>query len=284
MIIKRRTIENIIIVLLVCVIICSFSRFSLTTGADVSESYDVPIIMYHAIMKDSSRSGKYVITPDTLRRDIEYILKKGYTPVHMSEIIDYVDGCGTLPEKPIVLTFDDGYYNNYLYAYPITKEYGVKAVISIIGTYTRQASETGEKQVEYYSHVTWSQLKEMTDSALWEVQNHTYDMHRTGDKNGLLEVKGDTVEQKNRLIEEDIMKLQELITQHTGKTPDTFTYPFGSFDSDTRELIKKLGFRATLSCHEGINNIYPGASLDLLCRYNRDSGLSSEDFFDDILN
>ncbi len=285
MIIKRRTLENILIALLVVSVFAGFAKGAVQADGDgVNEGYDLPIIMYHAIMKDPARSGDYVITPEILENDIEYLLKEGYTPIFMSEVIDFVHGNGELPDKPVVLTFDDGYYNNYVYAYPITKEYNVKAVISIIGKHTVSASEEEEKQYESFSHVSWDQLREMVDSGLWEVQNHTYDMHEIKGKNGLLAVEGKTQEERNRLIKSDVEKLQELIKTNIGITPDTFAYPFGSYDENTASLIRQMGFDATLSCIERVNRIYKGGSTELLYRYNRPASVSTEDFFKTILN
>lgn len=260
-------------------IIVSIGKAALPASGGGEESYSVPIIMYHAIMENPAKSGKYVITPDVLREDIEYILSEGYTPVFITDLINYVYSDSPLPDKPIVLTFDDGYYNNYLHAFPITKEYGIKAVFSIIGKYTHIQSSSDEKQAEGYSHVTWDQIREMTESGLWEVQNHTYDMHNTGNKNGLLAVEGKTEDKRNSLIREDIMKLQELISENAGTEPNTFTYPFGSYDENTKQLIESLGFKASLSCVEGINEIYKGASLHLLYRYNRPASVPTKDFF-----
>ena len=284
MIIKKRILENAVIILLAGLIIISLGKMSSPVSGGGTESYEVPVIMYHAVMENPSRSGKYVITPELLRKDIEYILTEGYTPVFISDLINYVYSDSPLPEKPIVLTFDDGYYNNYLYAYPITKEYNVKAVISIIGKYTHEQSLSGEKQAESYSHVSWDQLREMTASGLWEVQNHTYDMHTTGKQNGILAVEAKTDEKKNDIIKEDILKLQDLIKENLGTVPDTFTYPFGSYDENTKKLIESLGFRASLSCIEGINEIYKGGNLHLLYRYNRPATLSTKDFFAHVLN
>ena len=284
MIIGKKTFENILIVLLISVIFISAGRSAFPVSGNIGkESYDVPVIMYHAIMQDASRSGKYVITPDTLRKDIEYILSEGYTPVFITDLINFADSGTPLPEKPIVLTFDDGYYNNYLYAFPLTKEYNIKAVISIIGKETQTQSEDNEKQSAAYSHVSWEQLKEMTGSGLWEVGNHTYNMHTTGKKNGLLAVVGKTQDEKNDTITDDIQRLQELILTHTGTAPSTFTYPFGSYDENILGLIDGMNFGATLSCIEGINKVYKGCDMKLLYRYNRPSGKDSEDFFVGIL-
>ena len=95
----------------------------LTVGISIvlanSEDYiEVPIIMYHSILKDSSRSNKYTVTPAVLEEDLKYIKDKGYTTVTIADLISYVYNDTPLPEKPIVLTFDDGHYNNYGYLFP----------------------------------------------------------------------------------------------------------------------------------------------------------------------
>ena len=128
------------------------------TNAKVEEGIKLPIIMYHSILKDQSRSGKYVITPDMLKQDLEYISSKGYTTITMTDLIRYVYDDAPLPEKPIIITFDDGDYNNYGYAVPILKELNMKAVFSIVGEYTNRYSETGETNLNY-SYMRWEDIK-----------------------------------------------------------------------------------------------------------------------------
>ena len=85
----------------------------------------VPVIMYHAVMDDASRLGKYVISPEELESDFKWLSENGYTAVLSEDLINYTENGAALPEKPILLTFDDGYYNNYLYAYPETNCQGL---------------------------------------------------------------------------------------------------------------------------------------------------------------
>ncbi len=90
------------------------------TSAKVqTEEIELPIIMYHSMLKDGS--GKYIISPDTFEEDLQYLKDNGYTAIHMQDLLNYVNKGTALPEKPIMLTFDDGYYNNYLYAFPLAK-------------------------------------------------------------------------------------------------------------------------------------------------------------------
>ncbi len=115
-----------------------------TDSMEKQEGVRLPIIMYHSMLKDQSRQGQYVISPDTFESDLKYLKAHGYTSVTMQELIDYVKKGAPLPEKPIVLSFDDGYYNNYLYAYPLAKQYGFKIVIAPIGYYTDQYSKVDD--------------------------------------------------------------------------------------------------------------------------------------------
>ena len=76
------------------------------------ETVFLPIIMYHGVLNDSTRQGQYVISPAMLESDLAYIRAQGYETVLVQDLIDYVDNGKPLPEKSIMLTFDDGYYNN----------------------------------------------------------------------------------------------------------------------------------------------------------------------------
>ena len=147
--------------------------------------------MYHSLLKDEARHGKYVISPAEFENDLQYLKKHGYTTILMSDLIAYTQG-KELPEKPVLLTFDDGYYNNYLYAFELAKQYQCKFVISPIGYYADQYTDTPDENA-YYSHATWEELQEMAESGLVEVQNHSYNLHKSdGSRLGVKKVSGET--------------------------------------------------------------------------------------------
>ena len=240
----------------------------LTVGISIviatSEDYiEVPIIMYHSILKDSSRSNKYTVTPAVLEEDLKYIKDKGYTTVTIADLISYVYDNKPLPEKPIVLTFDDGHYNNYGYLFPLLEKYDMKAVISIVGSYTDKFTETDEANLNY-SYLRWKDIKELMDTGRIEFQNHTYNLHSNTGK-------------------DDILKLQQEFEENTHYTPQCFTYPFGGISNASLDIIKELGFKASLSCEQGINKLTKNPnSLYLLKRYNRPSYISTYNFFQKI--
>ena len=105
----------------------------------------LPVIMYHSLLKDPARSGKYILPPDVLREDLQYLKGKGYQTVTMNEVIGYVSGEGILPEKPVLITFDDGFYNNLTYLLSILEEYDAKAVLSVVGEYADLTEKSGDK-------------------------------------------------------------------------------------------------------------------------------------------
>lgn len=218
------------------------------------EKVNVPILMYHLVL-EGSKGNKYIVSPSELESDLIYLRDNGYTTVVMQDLINYVYDGVDLPEKPVVLTFDDGYYNNYVYAYPLLKKYDSKAVISIVGAYTDLYSETPDTHVNY-AHLSWDNVKEMADSGYVEIQNHTYDLHsldkgRSGSKKN----SNESEQEYEKMLRSDVGKLQEKCLEKLGKAPDTFTYPFGLVSDESLDIIRSLGFKASLSCEEGLNSL-----------------------------
>lgn len=248
--------------------------------ANSEEYIKVPIIMYHSILKDPARSNKYTITPAVLEEDLKYIKANGYETITISDLISYVYADKPLPPKPIILTFDDGHYNNYGYLYPLLEKYDVKAVISIVGSYTDKFSETDEANLNY-SYLRWKDINELISSGRVEFQNHTYNLHdNTHGRIGAKKKKGESDDEYKKILEEDINKLQNEFKENTGYVPTCFTYPFGGISNSSLDIIKELGFKASLSCEEGINKITKNPnSLYLLKRYNRPSYVSTYNIF-----
>ncbi len=251
-----------------------------------SEQQEVklPILMYHHILKEESRQGKYVISPEELEQDLIYLKEKGYETVTTEDVIRFVYKGTPLPEKPIMLTFDDGYYSNFVYAYPLLKQYNMKGVLFLIGQYTDEYSKSGEENPNY-SHVTWERCREMIKDGTMELQNHTYGMHSFNtDRQGSSKRKGETLWQYHFALSQDLKKLQKRFQEETGYVPRGFAYPFGVVSPESVEVLKELGFLATFTSQEGINLISPQNPQGLyrLKRYLRPSKIDSETFFQKI--
>ncbi|WP_411676593.1 polysaccharide deacetylase family protein [Caproicibacter sp.] len=236
------------------------------------EPEQLPIILYHMI---SPQNHQYGITPRELESDLIYLSKNNYSTITMTQLIDFVSAGKSLPPNPIILSFDDGYLDNYVYAFPLLKKYHAKMVFSIIGKSTDDFTEHPSDNLNY-AHVTWNQLNEMISSGLVEVQNHTYHLHETsGDRIGCMQKSRESLSDYERVLTGDVCRLQNEVREKTGFTPNTFVYPYGKSSKNTDAILKKIGFQATLSCTYGINVITkdPNALFGL-CRIERAHGKS----------
>lgn len=244
----------------IIVVLCTvFAAFTITVTAKGSKHYIplpgeavVPIVMYHEIKQTGL--GKLAISPYEFESDLKYFKSEGYTPVVMSDLIDFVYKGKPLPPKPIVITFDDGYYNNYVFAYPLLRKYNVKAVLSVIGKNTDDFTRYPSDNINY-AHMTWSQLKELQESGFFEMQNHTYNLHAYASRKGCSKKRGESNETYNKVLSGDVLELQTKMQENIGITPTTFTYPYGDVSKESVPIIKQLGFKASLSCDYGINVI-----------------------------
>ncbi len=240
----------------------------------------LPIIMYHSVLKNKAKAGKYIVTPEVLEADLKYLKERGYETVSARQLIEYCEGGGELPEKPVLLTFDDGFYNNYTYALPLLEKYDMCAVISIVGRYTNRSSERGEEPSNNYSCLGWEELSLLLASSRFEIGNHTNNMHDPDTRLGVVRADTESEEEFASSIISDLSALQDQIREELRIGCQVFTYPFGKYSELSEETVESLGFKLTLTCYEKINVIRRGHSEDLylLGRYNRDYGVSTGAF------
>lgn len=247
---------------------------------------NLPVVMYHHITEKPSRAGKYVITANELRRDLEKIQQSGYVTVTVRDLLDYVDGKKQLPEKIIMLTFDDGFESVRELAWPLLKEKQMCAEIFAVGSITETYSQNHDRNVNY-AYLNWDDLRELDESEEFEVHNHTYDMHSTNNKGrkGLSRKRGESPIDYEEALKNDLLHMQELLKSCAGVESLAIAYPFGSYSNETLGIVRSLGFKASFVCEERINRIIPGDSDCLfdLGRYNRPSGVSTDSFFEKLM-
>ena len=232
---------------------------------------ELPILMYHHLSENNSKLNKYTISPSEFKSDLEFIQKNGYTTISINDLVNFTNG-QNLPEKPIMITFDDGYQSVYKYAYPMLKERNMKAVANVIGKYAEMYSNINDENVSY-AHINFEHLSEMVNSSLIEVGNHTYDMH-TG--NGIKNA-------SDTKLKEDISQAQNLFVCNLHYTPKAFAYPFGKISKQALPILKEMGFKAVFCCWEKVNKLSGNAEeLYHLNRFNRPHGKSAEKILTDL--
>ncbi|MEM1483808.1 polysaccharide deacetylase family protein [Oscillospiraceae bacterium PP1C4] len=256
---KTNLIDKLIFVVALAFSVCVvgiIAQVSVRTNASAEpQGIKLPIVMYHHILKEQSRLNKFTISPDEFRKDLQYLKDNGYTPIVMQDLIEHAQNKTPIPEKAIIITFDDGYESFYEYAYPLIKDYNIKVVFSVVGRYVDQFSKDSDHNV-IYSHCTWDQLALMQESGLVEMQNHSYNLHTDGERRrGSMKYAGENLESYHKMLKDDLQKLQLECAENLGCIPTTFTYPFGLISPEALPIVKELGFSAALTCNEKFNYI-----------------------------
>ncbi|MBP3389542.1 MAG: polysaccharide deacetylase family protein [Clostridia bacterium] len=250
-----------------------------TAAVSPADTVTLPVIMYHGLHLDRAQQSQYVISPDRLEEDLRWLTEKGYTTVTVAQLIAYTEGEGNLPEKPVLLTFDDGYLNNHLYATPLLQAYNCRAVLSPICSETVRYSTLSDR-TPAYAQVTWNDLSEMVDSGCWEIQNHSYAMHSLTGRRGSARIPGETLTAYTTVLTNDVSRAQMLFQQELGLSPTAFFYPFGAIGKGQLDILKSMGFRATFTCTARLNTLSRDPDcLYELGRFLRPPNSSAENFF-----
>ena len=244
---------------------------------------DVVIIMYHQISENSNLWGDYVIPTSLLKSDFEYLRENNFSPVKIKDVIDYLSGKKDLPEKPVVITFDDGQRSFLTKVVPLLEEYNYPAVINIVGSLIDLYTENGETD-DRYAYLNWNDIKILSENPLVEIGHHSYNFHSLGSRRGMGKIYGESDTTYIEIMKTDIEKLNEKLLSNTGQTPYILAYPYGIKNNTLSELVKSEGFHITLTCREIVNEISVGKDLFELGRFNRPYSKSTYTFFTEISN
>ena len=242
--------------------------------ADARDSVELPILMYHSITSDKSKVNEYTILSGDFEKDMAWLQEKGYTSISPDQLVDYVEKGSLLPSKPVMITFDDGYSNNYSLAFPILEKYNMKA--TIIGSES-DISTQGKKTNQKTTNLSWDDVSNMYNTGLISFGNHTYSLHQITDtRKGADKAKGEAQETYEALLSEDLSLNQEKIKETTGSYPIVFAWPYGAYpmDGSANQVLKNLGFKMSLTSYQITNTIHQGDSDGLfgLKRFLRTPG------------
>lgn len=176
----------------------------------------VPVLMYHSI---ACEEGNPVRVPEEkFKEQMKYLKDNGYTTLTLSELYDYLMKDTPIPEKSLVLTFDDGYVDNYKSAYPILKEYGFKGTVFVITSLIDKDD----------SYLTSEQIKEMQENGM-DIESHTVNHEHLKDLN--YEEQLSTLKDSKEFLENILNKEVRYIA-----------YPYGEYNEDTLKAVKDAGY------------------------------------------
>jgi len=230
----------------------------------------IPVLLYHRVgTPEDCKRPVSCITVEEFGEQIRYLSKSGYYFASISEIVDYVEGKRVLPSKSVALTFDDGYANNYIYAFPVLKKYGAKATIFVNTCFIgREVAlkvalntflEVPEQSADVvYRFLSWNEIEEMHKGGIdFQPHGHTHP---------------DLSKLEKNLVREEIIKSKEMLEKTLGKEGEFISYPFGRYSKRVISILKEQGFKAGVAVRPGIAK--PGMDLYALPRMGIAAGCS----------
>ena len=260
-------------------LLCLLLLPPLDISAAEEDCVALPIVMYHHVSRRSRSWNDYVISEEEFRSDMEYLHNNGWTSINVKELLLWQAGDFTMPEKPMMITFDDGFASVVEYAEPIMKEYGFVGTVALIGSVCEKYSESGEYDPEW-SDLSWEMAAEMAERGVLSIQCHSWDMHSMDRALGCAKRKGESVSDYRRRLSSDLSKFLTACDKRGIETVGAIAYPFGAYDENTTQVIRDMGFAAAFTCTEEINLLTGDREqLYYLGRFNRPHGISSENFF-----
>lgn len=220
-------------VLLVGVILAlAVGPLSAQAGDGTRRRIRVPILMYHYISEPPEDADEYrtdlSVPPERFRQQLQYLKDHGFTTIDFYDLSLAVTARKELPEKPIILSFDDGYLDNYQYAFPMLREFGFSGTFFIV-------TEFVDTQTPGY--MTWAMIEEMAAAGM-RIENHskTHADMTAQERDGLLwQIRG----------------AQETLAAHLGYAPRFFCYPGGRYDEDTIAMLQELDFWGAVTTSGG---------------------------------
>jgi len=185
---------------------------------------DIPVLNYHKV---DSLNHALSVSPQEFEEQMEYLYKEQYHTISPDQLMAYLKHGKELPEKPILITFDDGYLDNYTNAYPIMKKYGFTATIFIVTNLVGHDPR----------FITWDQVREMQ-------QNGTVFGSHTVNHTSLTSLT------KQQIIDELTQSRAEIAHQ-LGKPPKYFAYPTGTYNAEIEEMVRTAGYKAAFTIQYG---------------------------------
>lgn len=218
---------------------------AIPSDAKYPQLQGIPILMYHKVNPDPRTGGLGLrVPPDKFEWQMKYLQKNGYETVSLTDVMDHFEKGKHLPDKPIVITFDDGYKDNYDFAYPIMKKYGFTGTVFVV---TKATGNTNFFDVEKKLQpenimMDWNQIREL-DRAGFTIGSHTVDSPHLADV--APEVARYEIEESKRALEQGLKKPVEVLA-----------YPYGNYNDLVAELVKKAGYRAAVTTELGLAKNY----------------------------
>ncbi len=236
----------------------------------------VPVFMYHHINR---YAGDLVtLTPEGFENHLRFLSEKGLQTIFLDELLKYLRGGKRFTRPAVALTFDDGHLDNWVYAFPLLKKYGVKATIFVVTSWMTEgvprvpwdpdgrpeqdlpripSHREGKEMAsagDYEGGLRWEEARRMEESGLIDIQSHTH-LHQDYFLGNNQTLRLDPL--RKEALGLDLEESKALIEARLSKSCRFLSWPWGKYDFQAIQLAKGLGFEALATTEKGVN--FPGS-------------------------
>lgn len=200
-------------------------------------SGQVPVLMYHRV--DKASSDRNTVPLDKFIWQMRYLHEHGYTTISVRQLQRHMAGQAALPEKPVVLTFDDGYMDNYEYALPVLQKYDLTASVFVVAGWVGRECGWRKEDKRTVRLMNWQQLKEWQNAGN-EVGAHTLQHPHLS-------------QLSETTIREELAGSKQLLEEKLQTEISILCYPYGDFDRRVQQIARQVGFSAALAIFDGVS-------------------------------
>jgi len=204
--------------------------FLFLTGNFLQRIYVPPILMYHYVYHGANPNDRLVVTPRTLERQMRFLKKYRYNVLPLKELANLIRDKKRIPTRAVAITFDDGFKNNYTFAFPILKKYNLPATMFII------VNEVGRPD-----KMSWEEMKIMRDSGIIDFGSHALGAEP------LINIKSDSE------LKRQVFDSKKILEEKLNKEASMFSYPEGRFNPKIRQLVIDAGYKGAVATSPGKN-------------------------------
>ncbi len=216
------------------------------------QNYVAPIIMYHSINPVARQENRLAVTVKTFERQMRFLKTNHYNVVSLEALSRLIKEKKKIPSKTIAITLDDGYKDNYTYAFPVLKKYNLSATLFII------VNEVGRQQGD---RLNWDEIKIMQASGLLSVGSHSLG------PDPLIKIKSEIE------LRQEIFESKRMLEEKLAREINAFSYPEGMFDAKIRQLVIDAGYTLAVATNPGPK--YPDDDIFALKRLRISENASS---------
>jgi biofilm PGA synthesis lipoprotein PgaB len=219
---------------------------------------------------------QYSTSTHNLAAHFDWLRSHGYHVISLQQLINSRSGRGTLPDKAVLLTFDDGLRSSYTNVFPLLKAFRFPAVVAVVGAWTDLGAdgkvENGAHPLLRQDFATWDQLREMQESGLVEIASHTYDQHHgiianpQGNLIPAVDVHAyraqthdyETDEEYVERLRADLKHSSDEIRAKLGRAPRALMWPYGEYTQVSDSIAASVGMRVTFTLGDSSHYTTPG--------------------------